>query len=130
MTTENKTNGAETMETESVKSIQARAAARFAARLAAAKNESPNTYPDLTDADLRIKARQYKAGMLEGGEGYNPYDVVLQDRAMARAATEPRTADHILRDIERLDCASARETGTYDPARIAELEAELAANAD
>lgn len=81
----------------------------------------------MTEAELVTAARDYDRAMNEGGEGYNPYRSELARRDAEHEATRPRERYDILRDLERLDCAIARESGTYDPERIAALRAELAA---
>jgi hypothetical protein len=59
----------------------------------------------------------------EGGEGYNPH---------RHAATMPtpegeRTRDDLLRELERLDTFSARESGTFDQAKVDALRREIEA---
>ena len=81
----------------------------------------------MTMADLVAAERRYDAIHNEGGEGYNPHRAERQDRERQMAAAMPRTRDSILRDLERLDCSIARESGTYDEVKVSALRAELAA---
>jgi len=81
---------------------------------------------DMSAEQLRTKGNEYRMGMLEGGEGYNPYAAELDRRADLVEAARPRSAADVLRDLAALDCAIARESGTYDQARIDALRAELA----
>jgi len=85
----------------------------------------------MTDDQLIAKAANYKAGMLEGGEGYNPYEVEIDRRQAAKEAARAKSRAErryeLLREIESLDCSMARESGTYDPDRIAALRAEVEA---
>ena len=82
---------------------------------------------DITTIDLQTLAAKVTVHdnlYNDGGEGYNPYRDEIERRELA-ASARPRDRSDVLRDMERKDCSSARESGTYDPAEIAALEAEL-----
>lgn len=68
--------------------------------------------------------RNYDNGMNEGGEGFNHH----HDDA-APTATDPSsigaTIDKIRRELERIDCPAARESGAFDSAMVAELRSIL-----
>jgi len=78
---------------------------------------------DMTDAELRAASRRC-------GSGFDPYDAELERREFA--ARETRTPslaeqrDSLLREIERKDCAAARESGTFDAEHVANLRAQVA----
>jgi hypothetical protein len=73
------------------------------------------------------KEAAYDRTMNEGGEGYNPHRAAREEREIEDACKAPRTRYDVLRALETEDCSIARESGTYDAARVAELRAELAA---
>jgi len=85
---------------------------------------------DLTDAELATAAKNYRVGMLDDGEGYNPYKAEIDRRSTAAEAARPRSRgerrDDLVREILRLDSVLARESGTHDAARVAQLRAEVA----
>lgn len=77
--------------------------------------------------DLVAKAADYKRLQLEGGEGFNPYQIEIDDRA--RAANKDRYAnreDAINRELNRISGPRAEELGLRDEARIDALKSELA----
>ena len=90
------------------------------------KTKGQTMINQMTDSDLTTAAASYREINLEGGDGYNPYQVELEARAAAAAKARPRTSTDVLLELERLDCSIARESGTYDAERIETLRAELA----
>jgi len=74
--------------------------------------------------EMTIKALYDAADDWEQG-GYNPYTAEIRRRESIDRQNTPRTSYDVLRDIARLDCAIARECGTYDAERITKLQAEL-----
>lgn len=88
------------------------------------------TIKTMTDAELAKAARNYDRVQNEGGEGYNPYTEEQHRRASAAEAARPKSRQEqmsaIIRRIDTLDCSIARESGTYDAARVAALRADLA----
>jgi len=98
------------------------------------QEDQVSNYQDMTDEQLHTAARKYRNSMLEGGEGYNPYDEEIERRAdeawRAKVAADPKLQraerkDAIRREINILDCSIARESGTYDEDAIIALRAEL-----
>jgi hypothetical protein len=85
---------------------------------------------EMTTTDLMREARRYDNLHNEGGDGYNPYRVEMSRRDHEAEANRPRTRDDVVQEILRLDCEIARESGTLNEARIAELRAELKAMDD
>jgi len=83
-------------------------------------------YRTISDAELRSRAREHDGIYNEGGEGYNPYRAEMDRRYRQAARNQPRTRDDVLRDLERVDCSIARESGTWDAEKVAALNAELA----
>jgi hypothetical protein len=77
----------------------------------------------MTNQELMEAAKKYDRNMLEGGGGFNPYRVELEDRYAARP--KERTEYTILKEIEAIDCAIARESGTFDQAKVDALRKEL-----
>jgi hypothetical protein len=77
----------------------------------------------MTEQELIEAAEKYDRIYNEGGEGYNPYRQELEDRYAARP--KERTEDTILKEIAALDCAVARESGTFDQAKVDALRKEL-----
>jgi len=88
-------------------------------------------YDNLSTEELRRRAHNYRATMLEGGEGYNPYQAALEDREaaewQAREITPAERKLEIIHQLEIEDCSLARESGTYDAATVAALRSELGA---
>jgi hypothetical protein len=80
-------------------------------------------YQDLSNDQLRRKAREYDDLQNEGGEGYNPYYDEL--RAGERKFSRLNRKWDIKHQLESLDCMIARESGTYDQTEIDTLRAEL-----
>ena len=74
--------------------------------------------------------REYDRINNEGGEGYNPHRAAREQREheeeIAWSKTREGRKETIYRLLEKLDCSIARECGTYNPERIATLQAELA----
>lgn len=62
----------------------------------------------------------------EGGDGYNPIREARERAEIEAIQNAPRTRIDILDDIERYDSSIALESGTYDEARVAALQQELA----
>jgi hypothetical protein len=88
------------------------------------------TSKEMKNQELIEAAKKYDREMNEGGEGYNPYRSELESREIAEAANAPRTEFDILKDLEAADCAIARESGTYNQAKVDALRAELKAIKD
>jgi hypothetical protein len=82
---------------------------------------------NLTDSELNTAARKHDNLHNEGADGYNPYRDEIRRRKIEAAQSQPRTRDRIIRDLERYDSNIARESGTYDKAKVDALNAELAA---
>jgi len=83
---------------------------------------------EMTTEALITAARKYSQDEFGGaGEGYNPYERELDRRQQARLATSPRGIVDVLADLNRVDNAIARESGTFDADRAAALNAELEA---
>lgn len=84
---------------------------------------------NLTKQQLADQARKYDHVQNEGGEGYNPYREELERREMAEEFSRPKNRAErkyrIRRELERKDCALARECGTYNQAEIDGLKKEL-----
>ena len=84
---------------------------------------------ELTHAQLIKKAHEYDNIHNEGGEGYNPYREELARRQfeyeknIVKSPEEQKYA--LLKEIAALDCSIARESGTYDAAKIAYLRAQV-----
>lgn len=84
---------------------------------------------ELTHTELIEKAKRYDNLHNEGGEGYNPYSAELERRQfeyeknLGKSPEEKKLA--ILKEIEVLDCSIARESGTYDAEKIADLRAQV-----
>lgn len=89
-----------------------------------------NKYREMTEAQLVAAAERHDRTVNEGGEGYNPYTAELRDRAAKANAADPMTRDDLVRRLERLDCAAAREAGTYDAARCDAIRAQIRAMDD
>ena len=80
----------------------------------------------MTTEELRKAAKSYDLGMNEGGEGYNPYTNEIKNREMKEIKKAPRGQWEVLKDLERYDCSIAKECGTYNAEKVAELRKELA----
>lgn len=78
-----------------------------------------------------IPERQYDEIHNEGGEGYNPIRAAREEREWKEEVARPKSQEEIkynlLRKLNALDCASARESGTYDQAEIDELRTQVRA---
>jgi hypothetical protein len=77
----------------------------------------------MTETELRDAAIKHDRIHNEGGEGYNPYRAELAERHHIAAL---RTRDDIIHDLSVCDTSGARESGTYNDARVNALRAELA----
>jgi len=88
-----------------------------------------NKIEKMTNEELREVAKKYDLMQNEGGEGYNPYNVELDNREREAWENRPRTlADkkrEIYHELERKDSTIARESGTYNQAEIDALRNEL-----
>lgn len=71
--------------------------------------------------------REYDNLYNEGSEGYNPIREKRLAAERSASAKTPRTEYDILRELNALDCSIARESGIDNSAKIAALNAELAA---
>lgn len=89
-----------------------------------------NKMSGMTEAELVAAEARYNRTVNEGGEGYNPYTAELQDRAAKALADAGLTRDDLVSQLERLDCAVARESGTYDAARCDAIKALIKAMDD
>lgn len=89
-----------------------------------------NKMSGMTEAELVAAEARYNRTVNEGGEGYNPYTAELQDRAAKAHADAPMTRDDLVSLLDRLDCAVARESGTYDAARCDAIKAQIKAMDD
>jgi roadblock/LC7 domain-containing protein len=85
---------------------------------------------EMTDQHLTAEARRYDNAMNEGGEGYNPYRDEINRRRHAAEAARVKTPEERIATLQRKiaaeDCSIARESGTYDAAKIATYRAEIA----
>jgi len=70
-----------------------------------------------------LNEKKYDNLFNEGGEGYNPYRTEREQKE--NEIKRPRTRDDILRELQSLDCSLARESGTYNPEKIKQLQDEL-----
>ncbi|MFQ5695950.1 MAG: hypothetical protein ACE5HB_08170 [Terriglobia bacterium] len=81
----------------------------------------------MTDDELRRRAADYRRNMLEGGEGYNPYEVAITDQERQNDAARTRAGrmDEIRRRLEVINGPRANQMGLHDDAEIARLRTEL-----
>lgn len=71
----------------------------------------------------KMTEAQYDAINNDGGEGYNPIRAA-REAAECQVVHEV-TLDDLYRQIEALDCSSARESGTYDADKVAAIRAQI-----
>lgn len=85
---------------------------------------------DVADERLSHLARHYNRLQNEGVDGYNPYIEEIDRRERERDAARPKSLEDVRRSmiqkLGRMDCALARESGTYDEAACDDLTRQIA----
>ena len=74
---------------------------------------------------------EYDQTINEGGEGYNPYRARREAQERKGEAERPKSAAErrmtLVDRLAALDCAIARESGTYDQSAVDAIRGEIAA---